>query len=135
MTVLVFIMAVLLNLPWEIAEFSLYTCPERGWRMVGRSVVASLGDGVLVLLVMGAGALVFGGSQWFIDPGLPEYAVMLGSGAAIAVTMEWVAVHRIKRWAYGARMPLLPGIKVGVVPVAQMVVLPPLVFWAAARTL
>ena len=46
----------------------------------------------------------------------------------LGVTVEWVAVHVLQRWAYAARMPRVPWLDVGLIPVAQMLVLPPLIF-------
>lgn len=53
-------------------------------------------------------------------------------GFVIAVSVEWVAVHGAQRWTYTDRMPLLPGLEVGGVPVLQMLLLPPLIFRVVA---
>lgn len=53
---------------------------------------------------------------------------MLLTGLVIAVGIEWLAVFIANWWAYTARMPLVPALNVGLVPVAQMLVLPPLIF-------
>lgn len=34
----------------------------------------------------------------------------------------------VKPWAYGPRMPVVPGLQIGLVPVLQMLVLPPVIF-------
>jgi hypothetical protein len=57
---------------------------------------------------------------------------MLIAGLAIAVTVELAAVHALGRWEYAARMPILPGLGVGLSPVAQMLVLPPIIFRVVA---
>jgi hypothetical protein len=49
-------------------------------------------------------------------------------GLVLGVTIEWVAVRVLQRWAYTARMPRVPGLDVRLVPVAQMLILPPLIF-------
>jgi len=53
---------------------------------------------------------------------------MVTMGLVIGVAVEWIAVHVLGRWMYTARMPLVPGLAIGVVPVVQMLVLPPLIF-------
>jgi hypothetical protein len=53
---------------------------------------------------------------------------MFLSGFVIGVTIEWVTVSLMSQWAYTVQMPILPGLGVGVTPVAQMVLLPPLIF-------
>ncbi len=58
---------------------------------------------------------------------------MVAMELVLGVTVEWVAVHVLQPWSYTARMPRLPGLEVGLVPVAQMLVLPPLIFRAVAK--
>ena len=53
---------------------------------------------------------------------------MLPAGLIIAVMVEWIAMSGLGRWSYTASMPLLPVLGVGVVPVVQMLVLPPVIF-------
>jgi len=43
-------------------------------------------------------------------------------------------VYRLGRWGYSPWQPLVPLLRVGVLPVVQPVVLLPPVFWALART-
>jgi len=60
------------------------------------------------------------------------YAVMLAVGLAVGFSVEWAAVRLAGRWVYTAQMPLVPGLGIGIVPVVQMLVLPPLIFRAVA---
>ena len=53
---------------------------------------------------------------------------MLVVGLLVAVGVEWVAVHMINRWTYTAQMPRIPGLEIGLVPIAQMLIQPPLIF-------
>jgi hypothetical protein len=95
-------------------------------------LVASLGDGVIVLIIHVAGWCVFRRSDWFMHPGVTGYSVMLVTGVIVAVVIEWVAVHAIHRWTYTTRMPLIPGTDIGLVPILQMLILPPAVFYIVA---
>jgi hypothetical protein len=95
-------------------------------------LIASLGDGLLVLLIFAAGWTALHRQDWFVRPGVRGYVVMLAVGLMISVSIEWIAVHIMGRWAYTERMPLVPGLGVGIVPILQMLVLPPLIFWIAA---
>jgi hypothetical protein len=47
--------------------------------------------------------------------------------------VEWYAVKVLHRWEYSLSMPVIPGLEIGFVPVLQMLVLPPLTFFLAAR--
>jgi hypothetical protein len=123
----VYAVAVAANYPWELAESPLYEGMGDFGAMWWHCFVASLGDGLLVLFILAAGWIAFGRTGWFVSPGVAGYGLMLAVGLVIAVAVEWIAL-RVERWSYAATMPLVPGLGVGVVPVAQMVVLPPLVF-------
>jgi hypothetical protein len=54
--------------------------------------------------------------------------MMLTTGFLLAVLVEWVGVHVLGRWRYTDTMPVVPGLGVGVIPIAQMLLLPPLIF-------
>lgn len=41
-------------------------------------------------------------------------------------------ISKIRWWSYTVQMPLIPGIAVVISPRAQMLLLPPLIFWVAA---
>lgn len=79
---------------------------------------------VLIWLV---GWAAMGRVDWFLRPGVIGYVVMLGTGLAVAAGIEWAAL-RSGRWAYTEAMPRVPGLEEGLLPVAQILILPPLVF-------
>lgn len=128
----IFMMAVLFNYPWELAQSPLYVGMDSLSAVWWHCFVASLGDGLLVLCLFATGWAVLRQREWFMHPGVRGYAVILTMGLVIGVSIEWVAMHVTKRWAYTSQMPLVPGLGVGFVPVLQMLVLPPLIFRAVA---
>jgi len=133
--------AVLGNYLWELAQAPLYMGMERFRAVWWHCFVASLGDGLLVLGIFAMGWLLLRQQRWFVHPGIWGYGVMVTTGLVIGITAEWVAVHVLGRWMYTAWMPRVPGLAVGLVPVLQMLLLPPLIFslvtrwqrWAAQR--
>jgi hypothetical protein len=130
----VFIVAVAVNYPWELAQAPLYEGVSDFNLALRHCFVASLGDGLLVLLIFGAGWAALRRSDWFVNPGRRGYLVMLASGLVIGVVVEWTAVHVMGRWAYAPLMPVIPILDVGLAPVAQMLALPPLIFRAIAMS-
>jgi hypothetical protein len=125
----VFIVAVLLNYLWELAQAPLYIGLENyNTAVFWHCFVASLGDGVMVLLIVAAGWISFQRWNWFERPGAAGYLLMLLAGFILAVLVEWVGVHILARWEYTARTPTLPALRIAVIPIAQMILLPPLVF-------
>jgi hypothetical protein len=125
---ILFVVSVLVNYVWEMAQAPLYKGMDDFSVVWWHCGLAALGDGLLVLLIYAVGWVVLRGQDWFTHPGTVGYVVMLLAGLVIAVSIEWLAVFIANRWAYTARMPLVPALNVGLVPVAQMLVLPPLIF-------
>lgn len=127
--VLVFIVAVGVNYLWELAQAPLYV----GMEIYNSSVfwhcfVASLGDGVMVLTIVAAGWITLRQQNWFQQPVVSGYLVMLTAGLVIAVIAEWLGVRILRRWEYTEQMPTVPGLSIAIIPIAQMVFLPPLIF-------
>jgi hypothetical protein len=116
-----------LNYLWELAQAPLYVGLERyNTAVFWHCFVASLGDGIMVLIITEVGRVILGRWDWFKRPDASGYLVMLATGLALAVLVESVALQLMGRWQYTAKMPTVLGI--GVVPIAQMLLLPPLIF-------
>jgi hypothetical protein len=129
----IFVVAVLGNYPWELAQAPLYMGMESFRAVWWHCFVASLGDGLLVLGIFAIGWLFLRRHTWFVHPGIQGYGIMVTTGLVIGITIEWIAVHLLGRWRYTAWMPRVPGLAVGLVPVLQMLMLPPLIFHLVAR--
>ena len=127
--VLVFIVAVLVNYAWELAQAPLYVgLEEYNLEVFWHCFVASLGDGIMVLLIFAAGWIMLRRRDWFEQPCVAGYVVMVTAGFLLALLVEWLGLHVLRRWEYADRMPLLPALRIGVAPIAQMLLLPPLIF-------
>jgi len=90
--------------------------------------LSSLADGLFVAGIFGVGWIALGRRTWFEQPGITGYLVMLASGVAISVGVEWTTVHALRWWTHGEQMPLVPIVNIGLVPMVQTLVLPPLIF-------
>ena len=126
-----YLLAVLLNFAWEMAQAPLFEPMGTAWQATRRCFIASLGDGVVVLLIVAIGAAVFRSGRWFVDhqPGRYAFASTVGLVLAIGIEQGGLATGR---WAYQPTMPRLPQTDLGAVPIAQMIVLSPLILWTAA---
>lgn len=129
--VTLFIVAVPLNYAWEIAQGFLYTGMNYEKKIWWHCFVASLGDGLLVCIIYLVGVVAFRRSDWFVVSNAGRYVVILATGLTIGVALEWAAVHLLHRWSYTDEMPLVLGI--GLIPVLQMLLLPPVIFAIVAR--
>lgn len=130
---LIFVVAVALNYLWEVAQAPLYVGLE-DWSSVWRHCfAAALGDGILIWVILVVGWAIFNRFDWYVSSSGRALSFTLVAGLCIGIGVEWVAVHILSRWAYTASMPLLPGLNVGLVPVLQMLLLPPLIFRIVGR--
>ena len=119
--ILVFIVAVLLNYLWELAQAPLYVGLERYTAAVfWHCFVASLGDEIMVMMIFAAGWITFGRWDWFKQPRVTDCLVIPIAGLVLAILVELVAVYVLSRWAYTEKMPTLPEVNIGLVPIAQM---------------
>lgn len=123
-----YVVAVLFNYPWERVQSSLYVGMDGANVASWLCLVASLIDGLLVLVIFTVGCIILRRRDWFENPGVRGYVLMLAMGLAISVIVEWATVHVAHWWSYTEQMPLVPWLGVGLLPVAQMLFFPPLIF-------
>jgi hypothetical protein len=126
-----------LNLAWEIAQLPLYTL----WREGSAGTIAfsvthcTAGDiaigaaALIMVLILGRERAV---SQWRWR----RIAVWTAlAGAAYTVFSEWNNTAILGSWAYSGLMPVLKvaGIDIGLSPLLQWLVLPPLALYLAGK--
>ena len=115
-----------LNLVWENAQGFLFAGYRGPLRHFWTCFVGTLGDLVVVAAIYGAVALLWRDPAWYRRMSAGQIGCAAVLGIAIAVAIEARAVPS-GRWAYDG-MPLVPFTGIGLVPVLQMVILPPIVF-------
>ena len=93
---------------------------------------ATFGDAVITVLSFWAVAVLCG-RGWIARPTRLNVAAFAGVGVAITIVLEILSTKVWSRWAYSDAMPVIPGIDVGVIPIAQWLILPPLVLWIVRR--
>ncbi|MGH6875170.1 MAG: hypothetical protein ACREDW_09145 [Aestuariivirgaceae bacterium] len=125
----------MLHLLWEFAQVPLFAdMPSLGhWRVIQVCGSATVGDAVIALLAFWGVALMARSRRWLLRPSRRQILVFVAIGLAITVGIEWLSTQVLDRWAYGPDMPVLPGLRVGLSPVLQWLVVPPLVVWFSRR--
>lgn len=120
-----------LNLAWELLQAPAFGTMGDTW-LKGFLVcaVAAVGDGVIALLLFGAGVAAFRQRRWFAPFRPGRYLGIIAIAVFIQVAVEWVALVQ-GRWSYQPWHPTLLGI--GLLPVLQAVVVVPLMFWLLSR--
>lgn len=128
----IFIVAAALNFVWEVGQSFLYVGMDYDLAMIARCMRAALGDGLILWVIYLFGLIIFRNRRWFVHPSASHYAVMLTAGLAISVIVEWIALDVLNRWSYTASMPIIPILNIGLIPVLQMLLLPPIIFATVA---
>jgi hypothetical protein len=119
---------------WEMVQAPFFTGMPAHWLAASAiCALATLGDGVLVTLVATAGAVLYRDGRWFVPPSVSRYGVVVAIGVVLQIAVEWVMVHGLDRWGYAPSQPVLPVVRIGILPVLQPIVLLPLVFWLTAH--
>lgn len=128
-----FVISVLINYVWEMAQMPFYAnmpfTELSSWLLCFR---ASLGDGVIILIIWFIGYLFYRSRSWFHPLRPAKMLILLVSGAAIAIAIELYAMAT-DRWEYSGFMPVLPLVGIGIVPFVQLLVLPWLSMFLATK--
>ena len=131
------VFALLLNLPWELLQvpfFSEMPSAEH-WRGVKTCVQATAGDAVIMLLAYWAAGISSRDRFWLCRPKASQLFIFFSAGVLITIAIERLALAGVWRggWSYSDRMYVIPALEVGLSPVLQWLVLPPIVLWFARR--
>ena len=127
-----------LNLAWEIAHASLYTL----WKEAETAYIAfSIAHCTLGDVAIGAAALL---SALILrrEPALAHWwwsriaALTVLFGAGYTIFSEWMNVTVLRSWTYSDAMPRIDfgGFEIGLSPLAQWLVVPPLALYLARKT-
>lgn len=131
------VFALLLNFPWEVLQAPLFegmaAAPHSA--VIGACLRATLGDAVILLLAHASVAVVTRRRRWVLAPSWREVAGFVAVGIAITARIEWLATrgHWVQTWTYSSAMPLVPGIEIGLSPLLQWVIVPPIALWFVRR--
>ena len=117
----------LLNGLWEMMQMPAYR--EMAGRpfleTVARCTPATLGDVILTFWIYAIGATAAKSLSWGFQAGWNVYLVLALIGTIHAICIEQAALVS-GRWTYSEAMPVLPRLKVGLWPILQLALLPPL---------
>lgn len=120
------------NLGWEFAHMPLYTL----WRTASGKEVAwvalhcTAGDVLIAGAALAGSLLLFGTEDWPRSRSRRVAVATIAAGLGTTILVERAATAW-GLWTYSASMPVLPGLGVGLTPVAQWVTVPWLAIWWA----
>ncbi len=131
----IYVFAFLLNFVWEFMQMPLFTAPPATmphWDIVRIYAVATVGDGVIMLIAFWVAAAFARSRYWFVEMNRNIILIFLITGLAITSAIELIATE-MGVWNYSPLMPVLFG--VGLSPFMQWVIPPLITLWLTRRQL
>lgn len=126
------ILALPLELLWELAQFPLYDVWHRNdWTYILYGLAhCTLGDLLILLVIYELIALLDRNRAWYAMRGIWVKGLLftlLGSGYTVYSEITNV---RIKgTWGYTELMPIVPIVDIGGMPLLQWLLIPPILLW------
>lgn len=124
-------LALPLELLWEIAQFPLFTVWQEGdWSYILYGLAhCTLGDLIILLIAYWLVALLSSNRYWYRVSILPSGLLFTALGVAYTIYSEIVNVRIKGTWDYTELMPIVPVINIGGMPFLQWVLIPPILLW------
>jgi hypothetical protein len=128
-----FAVSIFVHFLWEMLQTFAYEVGPLGvnW-VIAYHFLATLEDAGLMVALYAAGCAIHRDPEWIVRLSWKDGAWLGGLGAALAFAIETWALAR-GRWAYTAWMPVIPGLRVGLLPILQLALLPPFILRVSAR--
>jgi hypothetical protein len=125
-----------LSFAWEMLQMPAFVgLPDDVSTATGVCALAAAADALIVLALWRFGAWMFDDPRWFAPTALRRYIVIVLAGVTIHGALEWMSVARLALWTYRDVQPTIPGLRIGILPVLQPVVLLPHTFWLLGQWL
>jgi hypothetical protein len=124
-------LALPLELLWEVAQFPLYTVWHEGdWNYILYGLAhCTLGDLIILLAAYWVVALLNRDRNWHLNTVLPNGALFVVLGAVYTVYSEIMNVRIKGTWDYTELMPIVPVVDIGAMPFLQWILVPPVLLW------
>lgn len=122
---IVFVVAVILNIVWELAQLYLYNNAVYNIAHISFCALASIADAIMITLMYLLFAAVLKNALWIRSVKWYQILILVVVGATGAILSEKRHLN-IGTWDYSYWMPIIPIVKVGLSPVLQFMLLPTL---------
>ncbi|MGB3861979.1 MAG: hypothetical protein WBF32_13215 [Candidatus Aminicenantaceae bacterium] len=126
----------LLNFTWEVLQTPFFI--DKSFEInaiVWFRLHCTLGDVMISLGCFWLVALIFKSRAWFLHPNKLNVFLFTAFGVGYTIFSEIKNVAIKDLWDYSDLMPVIPFIGVGVVPLIQWIVIPPLIVFFVRRQL
>ncbi len=125
------VLALPLELLWEVAQFPLYTVWHEGdWNYILYGLAhCTLGDLIILLVAYWVVALLNRDRNWHLNTVLPNGVLFMVLVVVYTIYSEIMNVNIKGTWDYTELMPIVPVVEIGAMPFLQWVLIPPVLLW------
>lgn len=125
------ILAIPIQLLWEIAQLPLFTIwHESDWSYILYALIhCTIGDLLILLIAFWLVSLLNKSRFWFSSPSLLNITLFTLSGLGYTIYSEIINTRIKDSWSYTDLMPIVPIIEIGGMPFLQWLLIPPLLIW------
>lgn len=126
----------LLNFVWEVLQTPFFVdISTEVNTIIWYRFHCTLGDVMISLAGFWFVALILRNRTWFLNPTKKKLLLFVAFGVSYTIFSEIKNVSLNKLWAYSDFMPVIPYIDVGIIPLIQWVLIPPLLVFIVRRQL
>ncbi len=128
--------AFLLNFVWEVLQTPFFVdISDKIKTIIWYRFHCTVGDVMISLGSFWLVALISKTRIWFLNPTKVRLLLFVAFGVSYTIFSEIKNVSFNKLWGYSDFMPVIPGIDVGVIPLIQWIIVPPLLVFIVRRQL
>jgi len=123
-----------LNATWEWAQSPFFIDTTSNLNtIIWYRIHCSLGDTIILLIGFTLISLYHKGISWIHHPKVKDYLILVFIGFFYTFFSEYINVYVKHNWSYSSFMPLMPFIQVGIIPLVQWIILPPVIVFVTTR--
>ena len=124
----------LLNATWEWTQSPFFVDTTSNLNtIIWYRIPCSLGDTVILLIGFALVSLYHRGMSWIYHPKMKDYLFLVLIGISYTFFSEYINVYLKYNWSYSRYMPLIPFIHLGIIPLVQWTILPPIIVFITKR--
>ena len=126
----------LLNFVWEALQTPFFVdISDNINTIIWYRFHCTLGDVVITLGSFWLVALITKSRSWFLNPTKNRLLLFVVFGVSYTIFSEIKNVSLNKLWGYSDLMPVIPSVEVGIIPLIQWIIVPPLLILIVKRQL
>jgi len=129
-----FFFSFVLNATWEWIQSPFFIDMTSDLNtIIWYRIHCTLGDSIILIIGYVLMSFYYRNFSWVHNSNVKHHAVFVVMGVIYTLFSEYLNVYINHSWSYSGYMPLLPIVNIGLVPLFQWIILPPVVIFITKR--